>query len=155
MHWPCRQINKTTLTCALLSSTCSKWGTYWVLSVFLTNLLQVCDGLFQILGLFIFLLSNHLLLLLVQWPDDVGNFRVLVHVKCQVIQGRNGLIVAGYRTRWDNLMFSSVRSELVVRTQTAPQQSDPGGESPLWGITNKLWIFPLNGQKHCFWSTCG
>lgn len=155
MHWTSRQINETTLTCSLLSSTCSKWGTYWVLSVFLTNLLQVCDGLFQILGLLVFLLSNHLLLLLVQCPDDVGNFRVLVHVKGQVIQERNGVIVAGYRTQWDNLMFGSVRSELVVRTQAAPQQSDSWGESPLWGITNKKLFFPQYGQKHCLWSTCG
>lgn len=62
-----------------------------------THLLQVCDGLFQVLGLLVSLLSNHLLLLLVQDPDDVGNLRILVHVKGQVIQGRDGLVAAGYR----------------------------------------------------------
>lgn len=65
----------------------------------LTNLLQVCDRLFQILSLLVFLQSNHLLLLLVQNTDYVGNLRVLVHVKGQVIQWRDGLIAAGYRTQ--------------------------------------------------------
>lgn len=78
--------------------------------VCLTNLLQVCDGLFQILGLLVFLLSNHLLLLLVQNTDNVGNFRVLVHVKGQVVQWRDGLIASGYGTQWDTMQFWSVRS---------------------------------------------
>lgn len=63
--------------------------------VCLQYLLQVCDGLLQILGLLVFLLPDHVLLLLVQETDYVGNFRVLVHVEGQIVQGGDELAFAG------------------------------------------------------------
>ncbi len=65
----------------------------------LLYLLQVSYGLPQILGLLIFLLPHHVLLLLVQETDDVGNFGVLVHVEGQVIKGGEGLTFAERKTR--------------------------------------------------------
>lgn len=64
----------------------------------LQYLLQVCDGLLQILGLLVFLLPYHVLLLSVQETDDVGNFGVLVHVEGQVVKGGNGLTFTGCET---------------------------------------------------------
>ena len=68
----------------------------------LQYLLQVCNGLLQILSLLVFLLPDHVLLLLVQESDDVGNFGVLVHVEGQVVQGRDRLTFTGCKTGHKN-----------------------------------------------------
>lgn len=61
-------------------------------------LLQIRNSLLQSLGLLVFPLPDHVLLLLVQETDHVSHFGVLVHVKGQVVQGGDGLTFAGWKT---------------------------------------------------------
>lgn len=72
-------------------------------------LLQVSDGLLQILGPLILLLPNHVLLLLVQETNDVGNFRILVHIKGQVVQWRDRLAFSVPTTKKLRRLYMNLR----------------------------------------------
>lgn len=60
-------------------------------SSFEQYLLQVCNGLFEFLGVIVALLMDGIVLLLIQPAYYLGNFWILVHVKSQIIQRGDGV----------------------------------------------------------------
>lgn len=80
-------------------------------------LLQVSDSLLECFGELVSLLTDHLLLLVIQQVDDVGYLGVLVHVKSQVIQRRDGLTLTERHNGIETLLMHRTYCSLGLHLQ--------------------------------------